>query len=271
MNFQPLIPLGGLPGWALLNNTLERQTEVFNKSPQIIRDTEYFEQNIGKVLTAEDLVSDRRLLRVALGAFGLPDQINDRALLQKVLEEGTQERGALANRLGDDRYKQFADAFGFADSIVPSTILPDFGADITDKYRRREFEVAVGDQDESLRLAMNMQREIGDLVSSGSENDTLWFRIMGTPPLRQVFEVALGLPGGFGQLDIDRQLEVFKDRASRQLDIDNLSELTDSDLQEKLIQQYLLRDQIAAVQVQSSSAIALTLLQSVPQIFQTEP
>jgi len=267
MNFQPLIPLSGLPGWVLLNNTLARQTEVFNKSPQIIRDTEYFEQNIGSVKTAEDLVSDRRLLRVALGAFGLSDQINDRALLQKILEEGTADRGALANRLGDNRYKQFTDAFGFADKIIPNTILLSFGPDITDKYRQREFEVAVGDQDESLRLAMNLKREIGDLVSSGSPNDTIWFRIMGTPPLRKVFEVALGLPSSFGQIDIDKQLEVFKRQAKNQLGISQLSELTDADLQEKLIQRYLLRDQIAAIQVQSSSAIALTLLQSVPRVF----
>ncbi len=269
MNFQPLIPLGGLPGWVLLNKTLERQTEVFNKSPQIIRDTDYFEQNIGSVLTAEDLVSDRRLLRVALGAFGLSDQINDRALLQKVLEEGTADRGALANRLGDTRYKQFADAFGFADKIVPNTILLSFGADITDKYRQREFEVAVGDQDESLRLAMNLKREIGDLVSSDSPNDTIWFQIMGTPPLRKVFEVALGLPSSFGQLDIDKQLEIFKDQSRNQFGLDKLSELTDDDLQEKLIQRYLLRDQISAIQVQSSSATALTLLQSVPSPFST--
>ena len=44
MNFQPVLPLSGLPGWVLLNNTLDRQTEVFNKSPLITRDTAYFER-----------------------------------------------------------------------------------------------------------------------------------------------------------------------------------------------------------------------------------
>ncbi len=263
MNFQPLIPLGGLPGWVLLNKTLPQQTKVFNKSPQIVRDTEYFEQNIGAVTTAKELVSDRRLLRVALGAFGLSDQINNRALLEKVFVEGTQDRGALANRLGDNRYKQLADAFGFA-GTAPKTTQPGFGTDISGKYRRRQFEVAVGDQDESLRLAMNLKREIGGLVSSGAPNDTIWFRIMGTPPLRKVFEVALGLPASFGQLDIDHQLSVFKKKASSQLDIKELSKLSDTNLQEKVIRRYLLRDQVSAIQVQSSSAIALTLLQSVP-------
>ena len=74
MNFTPVVPLGGLSGWALLSRTSERQTDLFNKSPQIVRDTEYFEQNIAKITTAEGLVSDRRLLRVALGAFGLQER-----------------------------------------------------------------------------------------------------------------------------------------------------------------------------------------------------
>lgn len=267
MNFQPLVPIGGLPGWVLLNNTLDRQTEVFNKSPLIVRDTEYFEQNIGNVQTAEDLVSDRRLLRVALGAFGLSDDINSRALIREVLEEGSEDDDALANRLADDRYKQLSDAFGFARLTGPLTGLSNFGTEITDQFRRREFEVAVGNQDEALRLAMNAQRELADLVSSDESENTKWFSIMGTPPLRKVFETALGLPATFAQVDIDRQLETFKELAGKQLKIDSLADLVDEDLQESLIRRFLLRDQVASIQIQSSNAIALTLLQQASGIF----
>ena len=163
MNFSPVLTIGGLPGWALLSRTFERQTDLFNKSPQIVRDTEYFEQNIGKITTAEGLVSDRRLLRVALGAFGLQEDIDSRAFIRAILEEGTIRDDALANRLADDRYKQLSEAFAFADRPVPRTQLLSFGTEITEKFRRREFEVAVGDQDQALRLALNVQRELGDV------------------------------------------------------------------------------------------------------------
>ena len=109
--FQPVLPLSGLPGWVLLNRTLESQTEAFNASPQIVRDTDYFVENIGNVRTAAELVSDRRLLPVALGAFGLDDDINNRALLQKVMEDGTAAPASLANRLADERYAQLSVAF----------------------------------------------------------------------------------------------------------------------------------------------------------------
>ena len=97
--FQPVLPLSGLPGWVLLNRTLESQTEAFNASPQIVRDTAYFVENIGNVRTAAELVSARRLLTVALGAFGLDDAITTRALIQKVLEDGTADPASLATRV----------------------------------------------------------------------------------------------------------------------------------------------------------------------------
>lgn len=267
MTFQPLIPVGGLPGWVVLNATLERQTAAFNETPLIQRDTEYFEQNIGQVQTAAQLVEDRRLLRVALGAFGLQEDINNRAFIQKILEQGTQDDDALANRLTDERYKQLSDAFGFRDNPVPRTQLATFGAEITDAFRQREFEVAVGEQDEALRLALNARRELPDIVTSDESEDALWFQIMGTPPLRKIFETSLGLPASFGQQDIDRQLETFKSLSSRRLGIGSLVELADGDRLEKLIERFLLQDQISSFEIQSSNAIALTLLQAVPNRF----
>lgn len=46
--------------------------------PKIRNDEAYFRAKIGSVKTAEQLVSDRRLLKVALGAFGLEADINNR-------------------------------------------------------------------------------------------------------------------------------------------------------------------------------------------------
>ena len=268
MTFQPLIPAGGLPGWVLLNKTMDRQTELFNRSPIIVRDTDYFEQNIGNIRTAEDLISDRRLLQVALGAFGLSDDVNSQALIKRVLEDGTSEPDAMANRLADERYKKLADAFGFSEPGLPKTALAGFGREMTDRYRSLEFEVAVGEQDESLRLAMNARRELSEIIQSEVSEDTKWFTIMGIPPLRKVFETALGLPSSFAQIDIDRQLETFKELTGTKLGIDTLNAFEDEDMKEDFIQQFLLRDQIASFQIQSSNAIALTLLQLAPSNFQ---
>ena len=268
MNFQPVVPVSGLTGWVFLNASLERQTEVFNTSPLITRDTEYFEQKIGEIRTAEALVSDRRLLRVALGAFGLQDDIDSRALIQKILEEGTSADDALANRLADERYKKLAEAFAFDSFLGPRTQLSTFGAEITTAFRAREFEAAVGDQDQALRLALNARRELVEIAENGETENAKWFSIMGTQPLRIVMETVLGLPSSFAQLDLDRQLVEFKDRASRQLGMDSLEALTDPERLEQLIERYLVRDQVSAASTIGSNSIALTMLQSFPSFQQ---
>jgi hypothetical protein len=269
MSFQPVVPMGGLVGWKFLKSTLDTQKLAFDSAPRITRDTDYFEQKISEISSAEELIADRRLLRVALGAFGLQEDLDNRFLIRKILEGGTKNDDALANKLSDSRYKDFTNAFGFADQARPNTQTPGFGTQITASYRTRAFEAAVGDQDQSLRLAMNAERELAQIAlnpSSDSE-DTLWLRLMGNPPLREVFEIALGLPQTFAQLDIDQQLEILKNKASSGLKITSFKDLSDTDLRKSLIEKYLLRDQISATSSMSSNSIALTLLQSRPPLF----
>ena len=265
--FTPVVPLGGLPGWALLSRTIDRQTALFNAAPALQRDTDHFLQSIAGIESAADLVSDRRVLRVALGAFGLQDDIDSRAFVRAIVEQGTGDREALANRMTDDRYRAFAGAFGHLSGDGGGPPPPGFGARIVDQFRRREFEVAVGAQDGALQLALNADRELAALAAGGGTDTALWFRILGTPPLRQTFETALGLPQSFGGLDLDRQLDELRSAAARQLDIASPRDLVDDGLREGLVRQFLLRDQVANVTAASAQSIALTLLQSAPRLF----
>jgi hypothetical protein len=88
---------------------------------------------------------------------------------------------------------------------------------------------------------------------------------MGAPPLRKVFETALGLPASFGRLDIDRQREVFAERAERQLGSGRIADLADPDRREGLIRRFLMRAEASvalAPGMGSGAATALTLLQA---------
>lgn len=262
MSFQPVIPAGGLVGWAFLKRTATKQEAALAAAPQEQRDTAYFAQTIGSVKTAADLVDDRRLLRVALGAFGLEDDIGNRFFIRKVLEEGTLSRDALANRLTDERYKSLSKAFGFGDFAVPRTALSGFSDEIIASYRAQAFERAVGEQNDDLRLAMNMTRELEGIAQSTASEATKWFRVMGNPPLRQVFETALGLPASFGRLDLDQQLETFQDKVQRRFGTRDIADFESSDRREALAQAFLLRSQIAIGAGFSPAQAALSLLQA---------
>lgn len=230
MSFAPVLPVSGFLGYRLLTNTEEAQREVFNKQPAIERDVAYFTENIGKITSAEELVADRRLLRVALGAYGLDDKVDQRAYFRKVLEEGTESDEAFANRLVDPRYAEMTKAFGFGNSGGPQVAAPGFAKKITDAYRDRQFEVAVGDQDSDMRLALNFRREITKYANSENAESAAWFSVMGDNQLRKVFEGAFGLSSStFGQLDVDRQRDDLKDLNNRYFGSKSLEVFRDSE------------------------------------------
>lgn len=265
MSFQPVVVGTGLVGWQFLKSTQDTQKAVFNGGAELSRDTEYFAANIAKVETAEALVSDRRLLKVALGAFGLQDDINNKFFIKKILDEGVSESTSLANRMADERYKSLTKAFAFDSPLGSRTSLSKFPAEILSKYRAQEFEIAVGNQDETLRLSMNFERNLPEISESDGTNDTKWFRVMGTTPLRTVFETALGLPSSFAQLDLDKQLETLREKTQSRFGFSEIDALSDPDTMGKIVQTYLLQSQIKNFASSSSSQVAVTLLQQIPR------
>ena len=267
MSFQPILPMTGNLGWSFLKSTREAQQAAFDNSSIIARESQYFREEIGKVSSAEDLVSNRRLLQVALGAFGLDEDINNRFFIRKVLEEGTINTESFANRLADKRYFAMAEAFGF--DLQPSnTALSTFPDQIIEQYKTRQFEVSIGAQDQDMRLALGVSRDITDLAERNLREDTAWFTVMGTPTMRRVFEQALGLPSEIAAIDIDQQLGVFREKAQTVFGTTDPADFTDPELQEKLIQNFLFRAGLSSSSSSNSGAsVALSLLQSQAPLF----
>mgnify|MGYP002629290500 CR=1 FL=1 len=262
MSFAPIVPFGGYSGWTFLKRTMEAQKEAFVAAPSLARDEDYFRAKIGSVKTAEDLVSDRRLLKIALGAYGLDGDINNRFFIKKILEDGTLDTAALSNRLADKQYRAFSSGFGFGDYAIPRTQLSDFADKTLEAYRTRQFEAAVGEQNGDLRLAMNAERELGKLAARDSSDETKWFSIMGSAPLRQVFEKALGLPSSFAALDLDQQLSTLREKTERSFGSKDVAQFSDPGKIEALMRKFLVRSEaLAGFSATSPGAIALTLLQ----------
>ncbi|MFP4404041.1 MAG: DUF1217 domain-containing protein [Rhodosalinus sp.] len=260
MSFQPALPIGGLAGWRFLQRTLPMQQAAHAETPAVARDAGAFRDRIGEIGTAAALVEDRQVLRVALGAFGLQDDLANRYFIRKILEEGTARPDALANRLTDKRYAEFSKAFGFGDPGGAATGSPGFADRIVARYERQSFEVAVGTHDESMRLALYAERELAAVAASSGSPRTKWFRVMGTPPLRSVIETALGLPSSFGQQDLDRQLEVFRSRTERMVGAPDIEVFADPKAREALTRRFLLQSELATTEAAGPAAVALTLL-----------
>lgn len=262
MSFQPVLPLSGYSGWGFLKRTMARQQAVQQALPVQKRDEAYFRDRIGKADTAEKLVNDKRLLRIALTAFGLEGDVNSTAFVQKVLEGGTLKEGSLANKLADKQYQKFAAAFGYGDFSVPRTRLSTFADEILTQYCARSFETAVGEQNNTYRLALNAERELPVLAAKTISIDAKWYTILGSAPLREVMQTALGLPKSFSAIDIDQQVSVLKARTEAAFGSSDPARFKDAKAMEALVRRYLLQSDIQAQASNSSPATrALALLQ----------
>jgi hypothetical protein len=244
VSYTPVIPLSGLGGWRFLQNTLETQRAAFDNSAQNARELDYFRENIAAADTAEKLVADRTLLKVALGAFGLSEELDKKAFVRKALEDGTEKPEALAMRLSDPRYREMSKSFGYGDAIGSQVGVAGFAEDVIASYRVRAFEEAVGAVDESMRLALNFEREIQNRVTTSTTDEAFWYTMLGDTPMKTVLESALGLPSQFGSIDIDQQVEVLAERARDLIGSDDYRDLALPENREKIIRRYLIRQQI---------------------------
>jgi hypothetical protein len=261
MSFIPALPLTGYAGWTFLKRTADKQQAALNAQPEVKRDEAYFREKIGKIDTAEQLVGDRRLLKVALGAFGLEGDINNKAFIQKILEGGTLKEATLANRLANKQYQKMSAAFGFGDFKTPRSKDSAFPDKILTAYKARQFEAAVGTQNADLRLSLNAEREMADLAAkTTSSNDARWYSILGSTPLRKVFETALGLSAGFATLDIDKQLSAIKEKSKTQLGTDQVSDFANAAQMENLQRRFLVKSEAAAYNNQFGASAALSLM-----------
>ncbi len=263
MSFQPLIPLAGISGWSFLKRTHDDQLRIHRSLDPVRSDSVYFEKTAPGISNVHDLVSDRRLLKTVLTAFGLQDDLKNVYFIRKILEDGTTANDALANRLADKRYREMSLALGFGPDQGLKITRPSVIRDIIDQSAIRSFELAVGEQDENMRLALNARRSFPELAVSESGNDAGWYALMADPPLRKVLEAALSLPASFGQIDLDQQLRIFKDRSNSMLGTSRLRDFGDPELVERIISGFLAREQISRGAADTSGAgAALAMLQA---------
>ena len=240
----PAAPIGGIAGWRFMQRTQESQMAAFAATPALDRELTYFKENISKVESVDDLMKDYTLLKVALGAFGMEDKIADKFFFKKVLEEGSEADGAFSLKLTDTRYREMAEAFGFGNAGGARVGESDFAQKITEAYQARQVEKAVGESDSSMRLALNLEREIGKYADGPYPETVGWFQLMANPPLREVFETAFGLPASVGTLDVDRQRALFQEANERMFGSKSMEAFKDPESVDKLLRNFFAREQI---------------------------
>ena len=137
-NFTALVPATGLAGLNIIKSNRDTQEALLRTSSFVKREAEYFQENISTINSAEELVDNSRLLRVALEAYGLGDEFGKKAYIRQVLESDLTDPSSMANRVADPRWQDFAKAFIKSEVSVPEPLSSGFGAKISTQAYRLE-------------------------------------------------------------------------------------------------------------------------------------
>ncbi|NVK13246.1 MAG: DUF1217 domain-containing protein [Rhodobacteraceae bacterium] len=190
--------------------------------------------------TATELVFDLNLFEASLDIFGLSHRDSDFNVMIKTLDSDLSSEISYANLHHDKNMKAMAYAFSFNKGEVAQDYPDGFADELADLYTTRQFEIEIGNSDPNMRLALALERELQAVADEGGSENAHWYNIMGSPPLRTIFETALALPSGFGQLDLERQLVEMKDRAFSSFGTTHPADLLEPDMLDQFRRRFLL-------------------------------
>jgi hypothetical protein len=98
----------------MVNRDIKGNLARVSTSQTVERERQYYNDNISKITTLDDFLKDYRLYSYAMKAHGLEDMTYAKAFMKKVLESDLSDENSFANKLTDQRYRQFATAFQFS-------------------------------------------------------------------------------------------------------------------------------------------------------------
>jgi hypothetical protein len=198
--------------YRLLTTDLTRTLSQTSAEKSVALESAYYLKNIGNIKSIDDLLSDTRLFKYAMNAFGLSEMNNAKAFMRKVLTEGVSDSSSFANRLDDDRFVRFATTFNFAADGDQTTTSADAQRGVVDRYVRQTLETEAGQDNQGVQLALYFQREAPNVKSA--------YGLLGDSALWKVVQTVFGFPDAMANADIDAQAAAVNAR----LDVSDLKD-----------------------------------------------
>lgn len=99
--------------YLLLTRDYSRTLSNLAKTKPVANDSLYYQANITKVKSVDDLMNNQRLYAYVMKAAGLEDMTYAKAFIKKVLMSDLTDDKSFANQLTDKRYLDLASSFNF--------------------------------------------------------------------------------------------------------------------------------------------------------------
>jgi len=166
------------------------------KSGVVKGDIEHFRAKVAKCKTPDDFLKDYRLLKFALTAYSMEDQIQYPARIKQIFKDDPSDRTALVNRMTASGYKELNADFAFFSKGVKNLQDPKFIDKVVKKYEQSQYEISLGNTNPALTDALYFQRKISGVTNG--------YQIIGDPVLFAVAKTALNIPQAAVTGDVKR-------------------------------------------------------------------
>ena len=220
-----------IDGWAVLQKNSSALETAYAASSSSASDIANFQSVASSITSPQQLLGNYRALSFVCTAFGLGSEVNQTAILQKLMTQDPSSSSSLAQQLADPAYLKFAQALS---SWSPPPFSTAAGIQsVVSNYQQQSFETSVGQDNTALQEAM--------VFTQGALGAKSLSDLMSSAAMTNVLTTALGLPQAFGALDYDQQVAILTPRV-------NLQQFSTPQGVASFVQQYL-----AMAQIQSGS------------------
>jgi hypothetical protein len=221
-----------IDGWAVLQKNSSTLETAYAAGSSSASDAAYFQSVASSLKTPQDLLSNYRALTFVTTAFGLGSEVNQTAILKKLMTQDPSSSSSLAQQLADPAYLKFANAL--SNWNPPPFSTSDGVQSVVSNYQQQSFQSSVGQDNTALQEAM--------VFTQGALGAKSLSDLMSSSAMTNVLTTALGLPQAFGALDYTQQVAILTPRV-------DVKQFATQQGVAKFVQQYL-----AMAQLQSSSS-----------------
>jgi hypothetical protein len=140
----------------------------YQRSPDYKQSVAQYQAGVSKITTVDQFLNNYNVLKVALQAYGMSDQISSKGLLKQLLTTDPDSADSVAQKLGNQKWIAFAKAYhslatdGGASLQSPSSV----NATIA-RFTAAGYQSWIGnkDNDTALTTALNTQQTLQDAVN----------------------------------------------------------------------------------------------------------
>lgn len=190
---------------------------------------EVYQERIQSIDTVRELLADRDVIDVVIGAYGLdPEDVTD-DFLKQVFASDLSDPKSFVNQQPDGRWAELVASFNFDvnGNLTRETIgtVQQRGETLetVNKYLRQTLEENEGASNEAVRLALYFERTAPNITDA--------YGLIADDALMAVFRTTFGFSDEFSNMDVDQQARIINDNL-------DLADLQDPTKLERFLQRY---------------------------------